>query len=289
MTCPVSLSLARRVAATWALGFAASVVVLSPSLAVAQDEAALPSVSLPPPLARVLTDYERAWGARDPQALANLFTEDGFVLSSGRPPVRGRLAIARYYATSGGTLHLRALAYATEGKTGYIIGAYRWSAGEPDTGKFTLTLRKGADGRWLIASDMDNGNSRPGSTGAADSARSSADPGAIMQKATDDWNRGDLDAFVAPYHPDATFMTRRGPIDRAAMRSSYERNYFAGGKPKQQLRYEQLTTVPLAPDVALMTGRFILSGGEQPEQSGWFTLIWVRTPAGWQIVRDHTS
>jgi ketosteroid isomerase-like protein len=27
-------------------------------------------------------------------------------------------------------------------------------------GKFTLTLRRGRDGRWLIASDMDNG-SRP--------------------------------------------------------------------------------------------------------------------------------
>jgi ketosteroid isomerase-like protein len=27
-----------------------------------------------------------------------------------------------------------------------------------DVGKFTLTLRKGADGRWLIVSDMDNGN-----------------------------------------------------------------------------------------------------------------------------------
>jgi ketosteroid isomerase-like protein len=25
-------------------------------------------------------------------------------------------------------------------------------------GKFTLTLRKGTDGRWLIVSDMDNGN-----------------------------------------------------------------------------------------------------------------------------------
>ena len=30
--------------------------------------------------------------------------------------------------------------------------------GRPDVGKFTLTLRKGADGRWLIFSDMDNGN-----------------------------------------------------------------------------------------------------------------------------------
>lgn len=28
----------------------------------------------------------------------------------------------------------------------------------PDGGKFSLTLRTGADGRWLIVTDMDNGN-----------------------------------------------------------------------------------------------------------------------------------
>ena len=33
--------------------------------------------------------------------------------------------------------------------------------GEPDVGKFTLTLVRGAGDRWLIVSDMDNGNSRP--------------------------------------------------------------------------------------------------------------------------------
>jgi hypothetical protein len=43
----------------------------------------LPSVDLPPPLARVLTDYETAWQAKDPAALSRLFTEDGFVLSPG--------------------------------------------------------------------------------------------------------------------------------------------------------------------------------------------------------------
>jgi ketosteroid isomerase-like protein len=56
---------------------------------------------------------------------------------------------------------LRALAYATEGSIGYIIGGFTRHKGDTDTGKFTLTLRKGADGRWLIMSDMDNGNSRP--------------------------------------------------------------------------------------------------------------------------------
>jgi ketosteroid isomerase-like protein len=120
--------------------------------------AAEPSVTLPPELARVLTDYEVAWSKKNAAALAGLFTEDGFVLPSGRTPVRGRTAIQKHYTDQGGPLSLRALAYAAEGGVGYIIGAYTNMARKPDVGKFTLTLKKGADGRWLIMSDMDNSN-----------------------------------------------------------------------------------------------------------------------------------
>ncbi|MBI3450237.1 MAG: SgcJ/EcaC family oxidoreductase [Acidobacteria bacterium] len=123
--------------------------------------APLPAVDLPPPLARVLTDYERAWQGHDPAALADLFAEDGLVLSNASPPVRGRAEIRKHYAAAGGPLSLRALAFATDGSTGYIIGGFAAHAGEPDTGKFTLTLRQEAGGRWVIVSDMDNGNSRP--------------------------------------------------------------------------------------------------------------------------------
>jgi ketosteroid isomerase-like protein len=125
-----------------------------------ETPAAEPSVSLPPDLTRVLTDYEAAWSKRDATALAELFAEDGFVLPGGSPPVRGRAAIQKYYTGQGGPLSLRAIAYAAEGGVGYIIGGYANAAGKPDSGKFTLTLRKGPDGRWLIMSDMDNSNRR---------------------------------------------------------------------------------------------------------------------------------
>jgi ketosteroid isomerase-like protein len=121
----------------------------------------LPSVALPPALDRVLRDYERAWQARDTTSLAALFADDGFVLQNGRPPVRGKGAIRAAYQGSGGVLALRALAYAIEGRVGYVIGAYATAAGGPDVGKFVLALKQGADGRWLIAADMDNGNQRP--------------------------------------------------------------------------------------------------------------------------------
>ena len=124
--------------------------------------AQLPSIELPPALNRVLTDYEDAWQKRDASALSSLFAEDGFVLPNGAPPVRGRANIKEAYKNAGGPLSLRALAFSIEGSTGYIIGAFSRKKGEPDVGKFTLTLKKDGAGKWLIMSDMDNGNRRGG-------------------------------------------------------------------------------------------------------------------------------
>lgn len=123
---------------------------------------ALPEVPLPPSLDRVLRDYEQAWRTGDTKALAGLFAEDGFILQSNHPPVRGRDAIAGAYAGQGGSpLRLRALAYAVDGNAGYIIGAYRYGNNVGDTGKFTLTLKRVGDGPWLIFSDMDNTSAPP--------------------------------------------------------------------------------------------------------------------------------
>lgn len=135
----------------------AAAICLTTGAAFAQEQ---PTATLPPPIARVLSDYERAWQTKDAAALAALSAEDGFVLSSGTAPVRGRGEIERHYKGAGGPLALRAFAYATDGSIGYIIGGFARQRGEPDIGKFTLTLRKGPDGRWLIASDIDNGNTR---------------------------------------------------------------------------------------------------------------------------------
>lgn len=138
--------------------FVAAVVLAASAHAQAVDPPPLPTVSLPPELASVLTDYEIQW-RHGGDSLAQLFTEDAILTVGGRPPVRGRSAIAAHYRGSHGPLALRAIAYAAEGNVAYIIGGYASRRGEPDTGKFVLTLRKEATGRWLIFSDMDTGNS----------------------------------------------------------------------------------------------------------------------------------
>lgn len=119
------------------------------------------TVTLEAPLDLVLRDYEAAWSRGDEKALAALFSEDGFVMSRGGMPRRGREAIRSGYAGSGGgPLALRPIAVATEGSIGLILGCYSEKPGDPEIGKFTLTLKKDATGRWLIFSDMDNANGR---------------------------------------------------------------------------------------------------------------------------------
>lgn len=126
----------------------------------ANQTARLPSVTLPPELDRVLRDYERDWRAGDAAALVRLFTEDGFAASrSGWR--RGRDEIMQQYGGAGGDLRLRAHAWYTDGDAGYIVGAFGYAetAAERDAGKFLLALRRGPDGRWLIAADLDSANS----------------------------------------------------------------------------------------------------------------------------------
>jgi ketosteroid isomerase-like protein len=141
---------------------AAALVLLMPTVAAAQEATPfLPSADLPPALERVLRDYERAWAAGDAAGLADLFTEDGFVLSNGAEPIRGREVIRGQYANAGGPLRLRALGYATADTVGYIVGAYRYGDATVDGGKFVLALRREPGGRWLIAADIDNSIRRP--------------------------------------------------------------------------------------------------------------------------------
>lgn len=101
-------------------------------------------------------------GRRRRRALAALFATDGFVLSNGKPPVRGHDAIRTAYQDAGGTLRLRALAYAVQDTLGYIIGAYGYGndSNALDVGKFILAVRRGGSGQWLIAGDIDNTNRR---------------------------------------------------------------------------------------------------------------------------------
>ena len=103
------------------------------------------------------------------------------------------------------------------------------------------------------------------------------------------WNRGDIAGHVAAYADSAEFMAPGPLIGRDRIRASLLRSFWRDGQPLQQLRYEQVQVRGLGETHALMTGRFILSGGGRPDSSGWFTLVWEWTDGGWKIVHDHSS
>lgn len=118
----------------------------------------------------------------------------------------------------------------------------------------------------------------------------SAEIMARLRESSDAWNQADLDGHLAIYVDSVTFMTEDGPRPGVEpVRQAFSRTYWRDGRPLQRLDFEQITIRPLGEDAALQTGRFILSGGGRPQQSGWFTLVWIRTEEGWRAVHDHSG
>ncbi len=116
------------------------------------------SIELPEDLERVLRDYEEGWRNGDSEALAALFTPDGFIMRPRHAPVRGRENIEEAYRGSQGPLHLRAIEFSVEGSVGYILGGFSYAPAAKDLGKYILTLALLDDNRWYITADMDNSN-----------------------------------------------------------------------------------------------------------------------------------
>ncbi len=143
-------------------------------------------------------------------------------------------------------------------------------------------------GHWLAIACLAASFAAP--SAAADWA---ADEAEIRQRLADStlaFNRGDLPGHLAVYDESVTFMTRDGPRPGVApIEKAFRETYFRDGQAIQQLRFEELTVRPLGPDAALATARWVLSGGDRAEQSGWFTLAWRRTASGWRVVHDHSS
>lgn len=113
---------------------------------------------------------------------------------------------------------------------------------------------------------------------------------AAMDTAAVQWNKGDLDAYMSLYDPNATMMLAKGRVGLDSIRGMYVRYYFPGGHPKQELSYDTYQLTPLGKRYALLTGRFILKANEKyPERKGTFSLTMVRRKDGWKILHDHSG
>lgn len=160
--CPLAVDtpvLPRRLTRSGWLLTAVILALLTPTGVQAQaapEDGQFHSIEVPEEFETILRNYERGWAARDPEALAQLFTPNGFVLRPRHKPARGREAIVQSYTGVGGPLSLRPYAFEQGDSLGYMIGGWASRTGETAVGKWVLILRKDNTGKWLIASDMDN-------------------------------------------------------------------------------------------------------------------------------------
>ena len=126
--------------------------------------------------------------------------------------------------------------------------------------------------------------------GQAPAPSAEPDIRAMLEESAAAWNRGDLDGHLADNADSITFMTGKGPIiGKQKTADALRRSFFRDGKPVQSLRFEQVTVRSLGAGHALVVGRFVLTGGGEPERSGWFSTVWERRPEGWRVIHDHSS
>jgi len=104
------------------------------------------------------------------------------------------------------------------------------------------------------------------------------------------WNRGDFAGYMAGFRkPDIVFVSR-GEVqkDWQGTLDHYVRDY--GGDPRRRgkLRFFDLKIELLAPDAAMLTGRYRLDGGDSP-QDGINTRLFRKVDGKWVIALNHVS
>lgn len=121
---------------------------------------------------------------------------------------------------------------------------------------------------------------------------SSAEILAVIEKSADDWNRGDLEAFVQCYEqsPETTFVGTEVSRGTAEVLSRYKRTY-PDPKRMGKTTFSELQARPLTAELAIVTGRFHLQRDAEAggDKSGLFTLVMRKGGSGWRIIHDHTS
>ncbi len=115
---------------------------------------------------------------------------------------------------------------------------------------------------------------------------------AMLARSAADWNRGDLAGFMSDYARDSlTSYVSAGHVQYGwqPLYDHYRITYFAPGKSRDSLAFEEVRVRPLTTDLAYCTARFQLLRGGAVTASGPFTLVLQKRGDRWLILHDHTS
>jgi uncharacterized protein (TIGR02246 family) len=114
---------------------------------------------------------------------------------------------------------------------------------------------------------------------------------AVVGRMESAWNRGDFPGYMAGFkRPDVVFVSK-GEVqkDWQGTLDHYVRDYGGDARRRGRLHFFNLRIELLAPDAAILTGRYRLEGGGRP-QDGINTRLFRKVEGqGWVIAMNHVS
>jgi ketosteroid isomerase-like protein len=114
---------------------------------------------------------------------------------------------------------------------------------------------------------------------------------ALLKEQDAAWTKGDLDGFMKYYDStnELVYIGSDGPMRNSqAIKDRYEQKYKKGKSDFGKLTFSDLEVEELAPGLVRAWGKYLVEQKNQ-KLSGWFSLIWKKTSAGWRIIHDHSS
>ena len=113
---------------------------------------------------------------------------------------------------------------------------------------------------------------------------------AILMRQANDWNRGDIDAFMVGYWPSDELQFIGGNGVTYGWQNTLERykRVYPDRSAMGQLHFDILEVKRLSKKVIMLTGKYTLTR-KNDTPTGHFLLVWRKIKGEWMIVADHSS
>lgn len=113
----------------------------------------------------------------------------------------------------------------------------------------------------------------------------------IMDKQVAEWNKGNLDGFMAAYWKSDQLIFQSGNTRRLGwetLYNMYKTRYFSGGKV-DTLEFTDIEMKPLSSEIILVIGRWKVLTTDKTNKEGLFSLLFKMIDNEWKIILDHSS
>ena len=115
---------------------------------------------------------------------------------------------------------------------------------------------------------------------------------AVLDRQVQDWNRGDVRAFMDGYEKseDLTFVGKTLTRGHAKVLENYLRNYSSKEKMgRLEFFIEEVSMLGNGHASVIGRWKLIRTADAGGDAGGIYTLVFRKGAAGWRIILDHTS